>query len=227
MSTGGLDEATFRRAVMTLSETDPLLGAVVDHHGPPEFWTRKPGLETLLLLILEQQVLLASAKAAYDRLELRVGTITPAAVLGVTDEALRADGFSRQKARYARALAAAVHDGSLDLGRLGHLPEQEAHSALLALPGIGPWTADVYLLASLRRPDVWPAGDLALQEAARTLLGLPTRPGADALTAIGERWRPHRATAARILWHLYLGTRSRTNRHSVPSSFSERRPAPR
>ena len=106
-----------------------------------------------------------------------------------------------------RALATAIEDGALDLEAVGALDDDGARSALVALPGIGPWTAEVYLLSALRRPDTWPVGDIALQEAARRARRLETRPSPDELDAIGEAWRPHRASAARLLWHLYLSER--------------------
>jgi DNA-3-methyladenine glycosylase II len=204
-----LDQGSFAAAAAELSEADPDLAAIVERHGLPSFWERQPGFATLVLLILEQQVSLASAKAAYDRLAARIGEVTPAGVLASTDEELRADGFSRQKARYVRALSTALGDGSLDLDEVASLEDEEARTALVALPGIGAWTAECYLLSALRRPDVWPVGDIALQEGARRARGLETRPTALELQTIGEAWRPHRATAARLLWHLYLSDRPR------------------
>jgi DNA-3-methyladenine glycosylase II len=199
-----LDETTFAAAAAKLCAADPGLAAIVEAHGLPEFWAREPGFETLVLLILEQQVSLASARAAYDRLEARLGRVTPGGVLGSSDEDLRADGFSRQKNRYVRALSAALTDGSLDLDAVALLDDDGVRAALVALPGIGPWTAEVYLLSALRRPDTWPVGDIALQEGARRVRRLVVRPSPDELGAIGEAWRPHRASAARLLWHLYL-----------------------
>jgi DNA-3-methyladenine glycosylase II len=186
-----------------------VLAAIVGQHGVPEFWARTPGFATLLLLILEQQVSLASARAAFNRVDARVGMVTPEALLGLSDAELREDGFSRQKTRYARALAGAVLSGELDLDGLEYVDDTTARAALVALPGIGAWTADVYLLSALRRPDAWPVGDLALQEATRRVLGLQARPSPAELETIGERWRPHRATAARLLWHQYLAERGR------------------
>ena len=199
-----LDETGFAAAATDLASRDPALAAIVERHGLPEFWAREPGLETLVLLILEQQVSLASARAAYERLVTRLRTLTTAGILASTDEELRADGFSRQKTRYVRALATAIEDGALDLAAVGTLADDDVRVALVALPGIGPWTAEVYLLSALRRPDTWPVGDIALQEAARRALGLGVRPTPDELERIGEPWRPHRASAARLLWHLYL-----------------------
>jgi DNA-3-methyladenine glycosylase II len=192
-----------------LSERDAALGSIVERYGLPAFWWRPAGFATLLLLILEQQVSLASAKAAFDRVDARAGGITPEALLVLSDAELRADGFSRQKARYARALAAAIQSGELELDDLDGQDDEQARSTLVALLGVGAWTAEVYLLSALRRPDAWPTGDLALQEAARRALALDTRPTPEQLELVGERWRPHRATAARLLWHLYLAERRR------------------
>jgi DNA-3-methyladenine glycosylase II len=202
-----LDDTSFAVAAAELCAADPDLAVIVERHGLPEFWAREPGLATLVLLILEQQVSLASARAAYDRLVTRLGGLTPERILRSTDGELRADGFSRQKARYVRVLAAAIEDSSLDLEAVGSLDDDGVRSALVALPGIGPWTAEVYLLSALRRPDTWPIGDIALQEGARRARRLEVRPSPEELAAIGEAWRPHRATAARLLWHLYLSER--------------------
>ena len=207
-----LDEASFAAAAADLCDADPDLAAIVHTHGLPEFWAREPGFSTLVLLILEQQVSLASARAAYERLDARIGGLTPAGVLASSDEELRADGFSRQKTRYVRALSSAVEDGSLDLEGVASLDDEEARTALVALPGIGAWTAECYLLSALRRPDTWPIGDIALQEGARRARRLDARPTADELGAIGDAWRPHRATAARLLWHLYLSEPRRVAR---------------
>jgi DNA-3-methyladenine glycosylase II len=202
-----LTERGFKRSARELIASDPALEAIVERHGLPVFWARPPGFATLLLLILEQQVSLASAKAAYDRVDARVNGVTPVGLLGLSDAELRADGFSRQKTRYARALATAILAGDLELEQVALLDDDGVRTTLIALPGIGPWTAEVYLLSALRRPDTWPVGDIALQEAARRALGLDVRPTSLELEAIGERWRPHRATAARLLWHLYLSER--------------------
>lgn len=135
--------------------------------------------------------------------------MTPARLLRTTPEHLRQDGVSRQKDRYLRALAHAVHSGDLDLAALTDLPDHEVRAALMALPGIGRWTADVYLLACLGRPDLWPVGDRALQVAAAEALGLAEVPSAGELESLGERWRPNRSAAARLLWHGYLARRGR------------------
>jgi DNA-3-methyladenine glycosylase II len=203
------DETAFGYAVDDLTRRDHALAGVVVEHGLPDFWHRSPGFSTLVLFILEQQVSLASGAAAFNKLRLRVGDVTPGAVLLPSDDDLRADGFSRQKARYVRELARAVLEGRVDLAALETSADDEVRLQLTKLIGIGPWTADVYLLACLRRPDVWPVSDRALQVAAFEVLSLPEVPSAEQLSAIGERWRPHRSTAARLLWHAYLARRGR------------------
>ncbi|HKY47967.1 MAG TPA: DNA-3-methyladenine glycosylase 2 family protein [Acidimicrobiia bacterium] len=199
----------FKRTLRRLAEADGSLAAALDRFGEPQFWHRRPGFDTLVLFILEQQVSLASGAAAFNRLRARVGNVTPAAVLIPSDEELRADGFSRQKSRYVRELAKAVLDGRIDLASLESKPDQEVRRELVALVGIGPWTADVYLLSCLRRPDVWPVLDRALQVAAGEVLGLEAAPTPAMLAELGERWRPHRSSAARLMWHAYLSRRGR------------------
>jgi DNA-3-methyladenine glycosylase II len=199
----------FREALDRLAATDGNLAAALDRFGEPNFWDRQPGFATLVLFILEQQVSLASGAAAFNRLRARVGQVTPAAVLVPKDSELREDGFSRQKTRYMRELARAVLDGRIDLARLESEPDDEVRRQLLGLIGIGPWTADVYLLSCLRRPDVWPVLDRALQVATGEVLALETAPDPHRLLELGERWRPHRSTAARLMWHAYLAKRGR------------------
>jgi DNA-3-methyladenine glycosylase II len=204
-----LDAASFDTAVARLARQDRDLAGIVEHHGPPPFWFRPPGFPTLILLVLEQQVSLASARATYDRLDVAVG-VTPASIAATPDGIMRRAGLSRQKERYARLLAASVIDGSLDLDTIGRLPDDAAKAALVAQVGVGSWTADAYLLAALGRPDVWPVGDRALQVAAAEVKGLPGIPDAVELTELAEPWRPWRSVAARLLWHDYLSRRGRT-----------------
>jgi DNA-3-methyladenine glycosylase II len=198
---------TLRRAARELGAADTRLGVSVDRYGPPPMWDREPSYATLVHLILEQQVSLASAQAAFDRLRAALGgSIEPEGVLGLSDAELKAVGFSRQKSGYARTLASAMLDG-FDLEALAEMPDDEVRRALTAMPGIGPWTADIYLTMCLLRPDVWPHGDLALATSARDLLELKDRPASADLGVIAERWHPYRAVAARILWHDYLQRR--------------------
>ena len=205
-----MDDRLFARSVSELTAHDPDLAALVAEHGIPPLWLRPPGFASLVLFILEQQVSLASAAAAYRKVLERVGTMAPEPLLATTPDELRLDGVSRQKDRYLRALAAAVVTGELDLPGLDALTDDEVRRALIALPGIGRWTADVYLLACLGRADLWPVGDRALQVAAAEALGLDVVPDQAALELLGERWRPHRSTAARLLWHGYLARRGRS-----------------
>lgn len=199
----------WERHVGRLAAGDVVLADIVAAHGIPERWARPAGFPSLVLLILEQQVSLASAAAAYRRVLRRVGVMSPAAVLATSPEELRADGVSRQKDRYLRALAAAVAHGELDLAGLADLDDEPVVQALTALPGIGPWTAQAYLLASLHRPDIWPIGDRALQVAVAESLGLDAVPTPVQLSDLGQRWRPYRSDAARLLWHGYLCRRGR------------------
>jgi DNA-3-methyladenine glycosylase II len=201
-----LTEARLLVAVRELAAADPALGAVVDRFGPPPLWAREPGFPTLVHLILEQQVSLASAQAAFDRLRAAAHPLSPRSLLGLDDAELLAVGFSRQKARYARALASAVDDGSLDIDGLASLDDDAVDASLTALPGIGPWTSTIYRLMVLGRPDAWPVHDIALAQALAELRGLDARPDPAAMLRLAEAWRPWRAVAARILWHHYLST---------------------
>ena len=199
-----LTEAGLHAAVDELVRRDADLARIVDRIGPPPLWARDPGFPTLVLLILEQQVSLASARAAFNRLEAVIGVVTPAGVLALSDDELRGVGFSRQKTGYARDLATAIQSGAFDPDHLAGLDDDGVRRTLTARKGIGPWTAEIYLLMVLRRPDAWPIGDLALATAAQQVKGLAQRPTPADLTALAEGWRPWRAVAARLLWHHYL-----------------------
>jgi len=213
--TSRLTAETFNKALTILAKRDPDLGKIIAGFGDPPIWHRPGGYRTLVLLILEQQVSLASARAAFDRLTAAAGKLTPERALELGDQDFRGAGVSRQKTRYIRHLSECILDKSLRIGRLPHLDDAAVCDHLTQVKGIGAWTADVYLLMSLQRPDVWPVGDIALQAAAHEIKGLDARPGPEELTAIGEQWRPWRSVAARILWHHYLSTpRSRTARLS-------------
>jgi len=202
-----LTEADLPDAVAWLAARDPALDAIQRRFGVPPLWNRAPGFPTLVHLILEQQVSLASARAAFDRLNDATGTLTPDTFLELDDAQLLAVGFSRQKARYARSLAAAIRDGRLDLDALGRAEDDEVDRRLTALPGIGPWTATIYRLMVLCRPDAWPAHDIALAQSLAEVRDLGARPTPDELDAAAEAWRPLRAVAARLLWHHYLSVR--------------------
>lgn len=203
-----LTRESYHRALHVLSESDPCLARIFEDLGPPPTWFRSPGFSTLVYVILEQQVSLASAKAAYDRLNKTVSPLTPESFLSLNARTLKKVGFSRQKTDYCRRLARAVMSGVLDLNGLAEMDDDDAKTVLTAQKGIGRWTADIYLVHALRRPDAWPATDLALATAAFEELSLKTRPTTDDLEAIGEKWRPWRSVAARLLWHAYLSKRN-------------------
>ena len=208
-----LDEASLARGVRALSKVDEDLARVARAYGTPPMWEREPGFPALVLTILEQQVSLASARVAFERLLARAPRLTPRTFLALDDAALRAAGFSRQKALYCRLAARSIIEGHLDLDALERLEDDAARATLVALKGVGPWTAEIYLLRCLGRPDAWPSGDLALQLAAREVKRLDARPTPAELDALAERWRPLRAVAARILWSHYL---NRAGRNAPP-----------
>lgn len=199
-----LNAESFQSAVKHLCERDRVLSDVVKTYGAPDFFQRPQGFPTLVYTILEQQVSLASAKATYRKLNDRLPDLSPETLLSLSDEEMLDVGFRRQKARYSRLLAQAIIDGTLDLNDLGTRTDEEVFDALTSLTGIGPWTANIYLLSALKRPNIWPAGDLALQVAAQELFDLDERPQNDEFRSFGDRWRPYRAVAARILWQYYL-----------------------
>lgn len=199
-----LDRELVRAASERLAARDRHLAEVLCRWGPPPLWARRPGFPALVRIILEQQVSLASARAAFERLRARVGRLTPRAFLELDGAALRRAGFSRQKAAYCRALAAEIVEGRLRLAELARMDDESARRRLVELRGIGRWTADIYLLMALRRPDVWPRGDLALAKAAQRVKRLPDLPSDDELERLAAGWRPWRAVAARLLWHDYL-----------------------
>lgn len=199
-----LDDALLLQGVEQLITQDDDLRAIVARHGPPPLWAREPGFPTLLHIILEQQVSLASARATFDRLCASANPLTPARFLELTDQDLKNVGFSRQKTAYSRGLANALIERRIDLDRLQHLDDHEVQRQLTSLRGIGAWTANIYLLMVLRRPDIWPMHDLALASAAQRVKRLAERPTPDQLQRLAEAWRPLRAVAARLLWHEYL-----------------------
>lgn len=203
-----LTESELQRGVRILIQRDPDLARIHQQYGDPPLWARTPGFPTLVHIILEQQVSLASAQAAFDRLKVACrGRITPRRVMVLTDEQMKRIGFSRQKAGYARELSRAILLRHFKPAALEAMPDEAVREALVALKGIGPWTADIYLLMVLLRPDVWPHGDLALALAVQKVLGLSTRPTSDELSQMAERWKPWRAVAARMCWQYYLNQR--------------------
>jgi DNA-3-methyladenine glycosylase II len=200
-----LTKESYAAGLRYLASRDRDLARLLDAYGAPPEWFRAQGFPTLIHIILEQQVSLASANAAFTRLlALARSPLTPVRFLELDDAQLKGAGFSRQKTAYGRNLARAIVDGELDLEALGALEDAPVKAELLKLKGIGEWTADIYLLRALRRPDAWPAKDLALMIAAQEVKRLPARPTHVELETLAEPWRPHRAVAARLLWHYYL-----------------------
>ena len=209
-SAAPLDESALARAVRTLARAEPRFAHIVKRHGPPPLWPRDPGFQTLVLLMLEQQVSLAQGRAMFARIANATGIVTPANVAKLGESGLRALGVTRQKSAYLATLAIRLEDNDFDLDALATLSDADADAALDALHGVGPWTAQCYLLFALRRSDVFPAADLALMEAVRQLWRLREKPSPEALARRARAWRPHRAVAARLLWHHYLSERGRS-----------------
>jgi DNA-3-methyladenine glycosylase II len=210
-----LTPSSFQRGLAILVARDPDLAGVVDRYGPPPMWRRKPCFATLVHIILEQQVSLASALAVHNRLAAIVAPFSATRFRQIDRARIKDAGLTRQKLAYCYHLADAIAEKQLSLNRLPHLSNADARAALVKVKGIGPWTADIYLLMALRRPDIWPRGDLALKAALRTVKQLPAVPSAETFDAIGDAWRPWRAVAARILWHFYLSSRN----PRVPNAF--------
>jgi len=203
-SQSALEDATAR-----LLALDPeVVAHMIQVGGAPPLRRREPGFAGLAAIIVSQQVSVASATAIFARLETELGSLAAATLIAADDAALRRAGLSLPKMRALRALAQAVLAG-LDLATLGERDARDAHEALIAVKGVGPWTADIFLLFCLGHPDAFPVGDLALQEAARLALKLETRPDARRLETIAERWRPLRGVAARLLWAYYRGVKQR------------------
>jgi DNA-3-methyladenine glycosylase II len=208
-----LTRASLLQGVLVLAARDRRFARIVDDCGPPPLWARPQGFATLTRIILEQQVSLASAAALYRKFELRFdGMPTAERVANEGEPALLAVGFTRQKARYVVGLATQLADGRVSLRKIARLPDAEAAAALLEIHGVGPWTAGVYLLMALRRPDVWPPGDLGLHKSMVEVGQLSQVPSSDEAAEFARRWRPWRAVAARLLWHSYLGRRIRQPR---------------
>jgi DNA-3-methyladenine glycosylase II len=197
------DVRRLRRSLRALAKTCPHMAAAIERDGFPEPRNRDPGFATLLNIIVCQQVSKEAGASIWGKLEKRLGEVTPEKVGRVREGTLRACGLSRPKVRYAKALAREVASGALDLAGLAESSDEEIMKALTAVTGIGAWTAEIYMMFGLGRPDIMPGGDLALAVAAGRLLGLDERPSPDELVRLAERWRPHRTAAAIMLWHVY------------------------
>jgi DNA-3-methyladenine glycosylase II len=204
-----LSERTLKLASKQLAGQHAELALVYNIYGTPPLWDRPAGFATLLNIILEQQVSLASAKACFDKLALHIGEVTPKGLLSINDADLKTIGFSRQKAAYARYLSEAILENRVDLDSLQELPDADVKAELVKLKGVGEWTSDIYLLMAMLRPDVMPKGDIALHEAYRKLTDAKKRPGSDEFVTMAEKWKPFRSVAARMLWHYYLSEKKK------------------
>jgi len=193
-------------AAKALAERDAHLALIHRVHGTPPMWAREPGFSTLLRIILEQQVSLVSARAMFLRLKSNIEPFTASGFIETGEASLRALGVTRQKALYCVCVAQAFTNG--DLRQIGRMNDEDAHAALLRIKGVGPWTAGIYLLMALRRPDIWPDGDVALATAAGRLRKMNARPSFFELAKIADGWRPYRSVAARMLWQYYLAERN-------------------
>lgn len=192
-------------AVQHLCSSEPRFAAVVARHGLPSLRPMARGVEGLLLTVTEQFLSLKAAAVIWKRLHARLSPFAPDAILACSQSELMQLGLSGAKARSFHGIAAAIQEKRFQPDALEWLDDDTVRKQLLALPGVGPWTAEIYLLAALQRPDAWPVGDLALQIAAADLLGLAARPGGKGMVAVGAPFAPFRAVAARLLWSHYRG----------------------
>ena len=199
-----LTETTLVKAAIELAKRDGDLASILQNLGPPPLWARPADFSTLIKIILEQQVSLASAASIFKRLKQNVVPFRPARMLELGEAHLKTQGLTRQKTAYCLHLAQSLHDKRLRLSQLARMTDAEAKAALMEIKGIGSWSAEVYLLMALRRADIWPASDLALAIAYANLKQLKQRPSPVQLTEMAEVWRPFRSVAARMLWQFYL-----------------------
>ena len=201
-------EIDLDNGIAALVEADPRFAALIATGRPP-LRRRPDGFAGLATTIVSQQLSTASASAIWGRLAAAFDPFEPAAILRARAPRLAKVGLSSPKIRALKEIARAITQGKLPLAGLADLPADKAHAALTAIHGIGPWTADIYLLSCLGHADAWPAGDLALQEAARLAFGLRTRPTTKEMATLAEPWRPWRSIAARVLWTYYRSVKGR------------------
>lgn len=204
-ATSPLTKDSLVTAAEIVAAGDPQLASIYERLGPPPMWARRPGFPTLLRIILEQQVSLVSARAMFERLKANVEPFTAQRFIESGETYLRSLGVTRQKAHYCIQVAQAFTNG--ELNHIARMNDEDAHQTLLSIKGVGPWTANIYLLMALRRPDIWPDGDIALATALGRLRKMNTRPSFSELAKIAEAWRPYRSVAARMLWQYYLAER--------------------
>ncbi|POR46015.1 DNA-3-methyladenine glycosylase II [Bosea psychrotolerans] len=202
-------DADLEEGMAALRALQPHWAGIIDRVGLPPLRRRPGGFAGLAAIIVSQQLSVASARAVWARVESVLAPLTPERVLAASDEEMRLSGLSRPKQRTLRAVAAALVEGSLRFEALEAATPEAVHEHMTAVSGIGPWTADIYLLFCLGHRDGFAAGDLAIQEAARQAFGLPARPKAAELAALAEAWRPWRGVAARLLWAYYAALKKR------------------
>ncbi|RYF88347.1 MAG: DNA-3-methyladenine glycosylase 2 family protein [Chitinophagaceae bacterium] len=196
--------ANFRLLCDQLAAKDAQLRGILASHGYPPMWTRSATFATLIHIILEQQVSLASAKAAFLKLKEKLGRITPGRLIMLSDKEMRDCYFSRQKMLYARELAKALLSRQLNLRKLAFMPDEEIRKALTRIKGVGNWTVDVYLMFALQRTDIFPIGDLAMLNAFHDIKSDSRTLSREKILAIAEAWRPYRSIATMLLWHHYI-----------------------
>ena len=195
-----------RKGVAELVAIDRSLKKIAKHADKLSIAQGEEGFEALLEIVVSQQLSSAAADTIFARVKERVVPFDPATLLATDTEVLRQAGLSAPKQKHMRSIASRIVSGELDLVRVADMHDDEAHAHLIETSGIGPWTAQVYLMSSLKRADVWPAGDVALQAAVTKALGLRKRPDIKQMIALGERWRPWRTVAARLFWTHYRVT---------------------
>jgi DNA-3-methyladenine glycosylase II len=209
-------EADLEHGIDALIAAEPRFAALIEKAGRPALRRRADGFAGIASTVVSQQLSTASAGAIWGRLAAAFDPVTPEAIIGARTDRLKRVGLSRPKIRALKEIARAIVRGDLKLATLGDIEADAAHAALTAVHGIGPWTADIYLLACLGHADAWPAGDLALQEAARLAFGLKTRPTTKEMAPLAEPWRPWRAVAARVLWTYYRAVKGREGAPVLP-----------
>lgn len=204
-----LDQQSLANACRNLAATDPVLSGLLNENGTPPLWQRDANIRSLVYIVIEQKISLSSAKAVMQRVDKLCPLWSAVALLAVSADALHTAGLTSRKVEYCHAIAEAINTGMLNLEQLHALPDKDVMSALLQVRGIGPWTAGVYLLMAMCRPDVWPSGDRALAVGVREAWQLEEVPDYSSLDKRATAWRPYRAAAARIIWHAYLSRRSK------------------
>jgi DNA-3-methyladenine glycosylase II len=214
-------EADIAAGLGALVAADPRLAEVAAVAGTLPLRRRPGGFAGIAGIVVSQQLSTASAGAIWGRLAAAYDPFTPKALIRARADRLARLGLSAPKIRAIKEIARAIAGGALDCEALPDMPADAAHQALCAIHGIGPWTADIYLLFCLGHPDAWPAGDLALQEAARIAFGLPARPNAKQIIALAEPWRPWRGVAARLLWAYYRAVKQRDAVPVQPTTSTE------